>query len=99
SLIFMRASFPQKSGLKTAPGVLTLKEVRRRIVSRKCLYRRLGWFVIALVIFLAPAAVQQGLAQGRRLPRTNPETNSSQENKKAKKGKGKEPRAVAILQF
>ena len=94
----MRVSFPGKSGLKTASGVLALEKPRAgRIVSRKSLYRRLGHFVIALMIFVAPAAVVRSLAQERRPPRISPETSPSQEKKKAKKGKG--PRAVGVLQF
>ncbi len=78
-------------------GVLAFGTLRPgSIVSKKFLYRRWGSFVIGLVIFLAPMAVLPSLAQGRRPPRTTPETNSSPEKKKAK---GKEPRAVAILQF
>ncbi len=49
------------------------------------------------MIFFASAAVMRSLAQERRPPRINPGATPSQESKKAKKGK--EPRAVAVLQF
>jgi hypothetical protein len=96
SLIFMRVSFPGKSGLKAASGVLALEKPRPgRIVSRKSLYRRLGHFVIALMFFLAPAAIVRSLAQERRPPRISPEKSPSQENKKPKKGE----RAASVWGF
>jgi len=79
-----------------ASAVLAFAKLRPgRIVSRKTLYRRSVSSVTALLIFFISAAVPRSLAQEGR-PQIVPQRNRPQENKKPK---GKEPRAVGVLQL
>jgi hypothetical protein len=103
-LIFMSASFPDKSvssqsELKSASTISGFGEPRReRVISRKSLYRRLGWFVILLVAFPA-VVVSPGAAQGRPQLKRPEETPPEKPPEKKKPKKGKEPRAVGILEL
>ena len=63
-------------------------------VSKRLLYRKAGASVIAVLVFFAAAASCVGQEEH---PRISPQRNRPQENKKPKKGK--EPRAVGILQL
>ncbi len=64
-----------------------------RFKSRNFLYRTLG---LAVILTLCSAVVLRSEAQEDR-PQINPQRNRPQDNKKPKKGK--EPRAIGVLQF
>jgi hypothetical protein len=66
-------------------------------ISRKLLYRRIGWAVIVVLAFFAEAALQSA-AQGRpQLKR--PEETPQEKPPEPKKKKVKGPRAVGLLQL
>src|ERR1022692_641818 len=94
----MSASFPGKSGLKTASTISALARRRpERLMSRKLLYRRSGSAVIAILTFFAVTALP-GAAQGRpQLKR--PQQDSQEKPPEAKKKKFRGPRAVGLLQL
>jgi hypothetical protein len=103
-LIFMSASFPDKSvssqsELKSTSTISAFGEPRgERVISRKSLYRRLGWFVIFLGVFPA-VMVSGGAAQERPQLKRPEETPPEKPPEKKKPKKGKEPRAVGILEL
>lgn len=82
----MKAASTDAAGVEPGPG---------GVVSRKSLYRRLGSFVIVVVALWGLTARQSAGQEDR--PQIAPRKNLPQENKKPKNGK--EPRAVAIVQF
>jgi len=85
--------------LKSASAIPGLGEPRgERVISRKSLYRRLGWFVIFLVVFPV-AMVSPGAAQERPQLKRPEETPPEKPPEKKKPKKGKEPRAVGILEL
>jgi hypothetical protein len=95
-LIFMNISLPGKSGLKAASTDWAMAEpAPGGVVSERFLYRRLGSFVIVVLVLCGWAATPSAGQEER--PQIVPQRNRPQENKKPKNGK--EPRAVGIVQF
>jgi hypothetical protein len=88
----MKASFPGKLNSVTVSAFV--KRKTQSNVSKRLLYRKAEASVIAVLVFFAASASCVGQEEH---PRISPQRNRPQENKKPKKGK--EPRAVGILQL
>jgi len=67
-------------------------------MSRTFLYRRLGSAVM-VILFLIALAVPRSAAQGGRPELKRPEEGPQEKPPEKKKKKGKDPRAVGVLQF
>jgi hypothetical protein len=106
-LIFMSISFLSKfgSGQSAFKGASTIavfgKPTRGRVISRKSLYRRLGSFATILVILAAFLGVMvwRSAAQERPQLKRPEETPQEKPPEKKKLKKGKEPRAVGIVEL
>src|SRR6202050_5735233 len=97
--MLMNASFLWKVGLKMASVVSASSRPRaERLMSRRLLYRRLGFGVIVVLAFFA-VMVPRGSAQGRpELKRPVPDV-PQEKPSEPKKKKVKGPRAVAVVEF
>src|ERR1039458_1431748 len=109
--MLMSASFPGKSGLKTASTILALampgpqrpmSKIVSRIMSRKLSYRRSGWPVIGILgllfVIAPPSAAPQDKPQLKR-PLETPEEKLPEDKDKKPKKNVKGPRAVGVLQL